>query len=248
MKEKPNSQKESGLTIGKLISIILLLLSGSAGCLVFLYYSANSMNNHVQKMVDVIYSDAGIVSETAITVSDYEPMEEGPVIMIVREEELDASEISEEGIHRYEFFRDDCTWTNALEKAWASGGYLVRINSRDEFDYIVDLLSDSAFDGMTIFQIGGRRDSESEEYYWVNEYNELYGECINSADYWAAGYGWMANEPSYTDSYDNKTTQEDRLVLYNLNGNWALNDSTEGIVSWYPAHSGKVGYIVEFED
>lgn len=248
MGKQPNSQKESEHILRRYISIILLLLSGSAGCLGFLYYSAESMNKPVQKEINVKYSNVENLSESAVREVDYEPAQDEPVVEIMQAVEPDAEDMSEGGIHRYEFYRDDCNWTEAFQKAQNAGGYLARINSRSEFDYIVARLSDSALDGMIIFQIGGRRDPESDEYYWVNEHNEPYGECINSADYWAVGYGWMANEPSYTDSYDNKVTQEDKLVLYNLNGNWALNDSTEGIVSWYPDHSGKVGYIVEYED
>lgn len=256
MNDQPNSQKESRFGIGKIVLNILLLISGSVGCLLFLYCSAYSMNSHYQKEINLVHSNVEVVSSNSITSSNNESLDKEAYIEIFQEDEGTFYPVAEEnvvdpnegGIHRYEYYKDDCTWTQAFNKASAAGGYLARINSKEEYDYIVNQLSGSNFDGMVIFQIGGRRDLGSKEYYWVNENNEMYGDCINSSNYWATEYCWMENEPSYTDSYDGKTTDEDKLVLYNLNGNWAFNDSTDGIVGWYPGYSGKVGYIVEYEN
>ncbi|MCD7818363.1 MAG: C-type lectin domain-containing protein [Lachnospiraceae bacterium] len=163
-----------------------------------------------------------------------------------------SSDQSEGGIHSYAFYKDDGSWSEAFIKAQQAGGYLARINSQEEFDYIVNqissyLIKSSEMDSVILFQIGGRRDSDSTSYYWVDENNTTYGEALNGSDSWAAG-NWMDGEPSYQDSYGESTTTEDCLVLYYYNGAWAFNDSTDDIVSWFMADAGKVGYIVEFEN
>lgn len=160
------------------------------------------------------------------------------------EEDYDPTE---GGIHRYSYYASDGSWDENFEQAKAKGGYLLRVNSQDEYDYIVGALGASDLNDIFILQIGARRDPESSLYYWVDENNNLYGDPINDANSWIVDE-WMQGEPSYQDSYGEKTITEDKVVLYLLEGKWYLNDVTNGMVAWYPPHAGKVGYIVEFED
>ena len=248
-------RRKSGKTqkwgIRGLLRGILLLSSGCLGCAGYLgFLKISEGRNKIYK--EMLVSGESTVDVEGISVE--ETTASTPAIEILSQQETvyepEETEYDEAegGIHRYEYYKDDCSWSEAFDKAVSAGGYLARINSREEFDYIVNQLSDKGFNKMLLFRIGGRRDFGSEDYYWVNEKNMLYGSCINSSNYWAEDYGWMENEPSYTDSYDNKTTDEDKLVLYKFNNSWLLNDSADDIVGWYPNYSGKVGYIVEYED
>lgn len=270
--EKYKRRRVVTSSLGKAFSCFLLISLGCIGCMTGLFFTAlmGNIGRKEKKEIVVVHTneineELDLVENTIVAnepengeIIYEEPMEEqseDTEMVVTREEEgifqTEEAEtlydVTEEGIHRYEYYMDDCTWTQALNKAVAMGGYLLRINNEEEFDYICNQISGSAFDSMVIFHIGGRRNSGEYDYYWVDENNVLYGECLNSSTSWTNGH-WMTNEPSYTDSYDNKSIDEDKLVLYKLNGVWALNDSADGVVSWYPPYAGKVGFIVEYDD
>lgn len=158
------------------------------------------------------------------------------------EKKVDDSE--EGGIHRYEFFISDCTWSEAYRYCLDEGGYLARINSQEEFDYIVNEIEAAGMQDIQ-FRIGGRRGAGADEYYWVNERNELYGDRIDSDQYWCAGQ-WMTNEPSYRDGNTEETCLD--IFYYQGEGRWVFNDVPDNIISVVPEFTGKIGYICEYED
>ncbi|MCU6747661.1 zinc-ribbon domain-containing protein [Faecalicatena acetigenes] len=159
-------------------------------------------------------------------------------------EEKKVYDPEEGGVHRYELFISDCTWSEAYQYCLNAGGYLARINSKEEYDMILSEILRLNMQDIQ-FRIGGRRNPGSEEYYWVNEKNELYGEQINTDTYWCANE-WMDNEPSFKDG----TTEEDCLDIfyYQGSGEWVFNDVPNDILGVAPDFSGKIGYICEYED
>lgn len=146
-------------------------------------------------------------------------------------------------IHRYEFFISDCTWKEAFQDCINRGGYLVRINSPEEYDYIRKQISKK---GMTniFFRIGGRRDSGSKDYYWVNAGNKLFGKKLNAADSWCADE-WQKGEPSFKDG----NLEEKYMDLFFFDGEkrFVWNDVPDNMLAADPDYSGRLGYICEYE-
>lgn len=152
----------------------------------------------------------------------------------------------EGGIQRYEYVRKDCTWQEAFDECKAKGGYLVRINSEKEYQYILSEIQSRGMEDVHFF-LGGRRDVGGSEYYWADQENELYGERVDSSDYWCRNE-WMTGEPSLRDNTVN--IEEDCLDMfyYKNVGKWVWNDVPNDILSAVPTYAGKIGYICEYEE
>lgn len=153
-------------------------------------------------------------------------------------------DVTEGGIHRYDYVVSDCTWEEAYQNCLKAGGYLVRINSLDEYNYIIDQINQKQMSNIQ-FKIGGRRAEGSQDYYWVDESNQLYGEKVNSDSYWTKDI-WLSGEPSYSDG----NVEENYLDIfyYGTENRWVLNDVPNNIISSAPEFSGKLGYICEYEN
>lgn len=151
---------------------------------------------------------------------------------------------TESGIHRYGYFIDDCTWSEAFHKARQKGGYLVRMNSREEYEYILSEIMQLGYEDIQ-FRVGGRRDVDGAGYYWVDEENNLYGQKLNDSGYWANSE-WMQGEPSFVDGDITENCID--IYCYSDESRWVWNDVPDDIISVVPYYSGKIGYIVEYEE
>lgn len=153
---------------------------------------------------------------------------------------------TEGGIQRYEIVVRDCGWTQAYQESLQKGGYLVRINSKEEYDYILQMISQSGYDKVH-FYLGGRRDPDSQEYYWIDENNQTYGvQLNNNPEAWCNGL-WMSGEPSFSDPNLNIDEAYLNIFYYPSEGRWIWNDGPENIPSVVGTLSGYVGYIVEYD-
>jgi len=163
--------------------------------------------------------------------------------------EREAKEKAERelAIHNYEIVISDCTWQQAYDDCKNRGGYLVRINSADEYRHIVGMLQNYS---KIHFYLGGRRNADGQEYYWVDNDGAYMEECLNPANSWTSEF-WFRNEPSYVDAgsgAQGRDVEEAYMNLFCVSGTWYLNDSSGNLAGDYPSLlAGKVGYIVEYE-
>lgn len=144
--------------------------------------------------------------------------------------------------HSYEYVISDCTWTEAQKRAREKGGYLVNINSREELDRISSEISSKGYNKIQ-FLLGGRRDRDGRQYYWVDADDHFTGDPLNESGSWCYDV-WLDGEPNY--EYDN--VQEYRMNMYKKDESyWVLNDVPDDIVAIVPYYSGKLGYIIEYD-
>lgn len=176
-----------------------------------------------------------------VTVGGYIEVEDQNVTMVL--EDFEGPEPAEDtAIHSYRIIVKDCTWEEAMQEAQEMGGYLARINSQEEYDTILTQLNAGDYSKYH-FYLGGRRDSDGSDYYWVGTDNEFIGDSLNGSSSWCRS-AWYDGEPSYADG----DVAEDVMNLFCVGGTWYLNDSSMDLPGNYPNYlTGCVGYIVEIE-
>lgn len=208
-------------------------------------YVESQMNVRIETQEELgAYEGHSVIVEGTITAY---PESANVSITLLKIETTDGvvNASTEEQIHRYEYIREDCTWEQALANCKARGGYLVRINNTEEYNYILDEIYAQGMEDVH-FYIGGRRDPEGTEYYWVDDENRLYGERVDSSEYWCRNE-WMLGEPSFRDEAMDIEEECLDIFYYKDIGRWVWNDVPNDVLSVMPTYSGKIGYICEYE-
>lgn len=170
-----------------------------------------------------------------------------PVIFVEKIDVLEEA-VQEDAIHRYEVIVEDCTWEEAYQNCLSMGGYLARINSKEEFDYITKkVVEKEKYYSKKQYYVGIRRDVNSDAYYLVDENNKLMGDRLdNGYTSWANSL-WLSKEPSY---YDSTLKIEETCVSifkYKETNKWVMNDIPSNLVVQVPSYEGKLGYICEVD-
>lgn len=152
-------------------------------------------------------------------------------------------------IHKYLYIHADVSWEEAWDDSIAAGGYLARINSPEEFDYVTNILDSYTASKINYVYLGGIRDNEF-VYHWMNENGKLFDEDITSSWY---AYYWYPGEPSYYDPEEYKSGRylpEYCVCLMNTDGTWYLNDGSGDLANAYEDgySKGRIGYVIEFEN
>lgn len=164
------------------------------------------------------------------------------------EEEVTAEEpeeVIEEGVHTYELIVSDMTWTQAYEDCIARGGHLVRINSEEEYQAILQQISQEDKNNIK-FWLGGTRDADSHEYHWVYEDGTYGDEVLNGNDKYASY--WLSGEPSYEDEAVGSQEMYMNMFYMKKEDRWVWNDVPDDLIAVVNTYAGTVGYICEYEE
>ena len=152
-------------------------------------------------------------------------------------ESREAVAQDEGSVHTYEIIMADCSWADAYNDCLARGGYLVRINSQEEYEAVAAQIA-AANQENGIFWIGGGR-NDANTYRWQYEDGSVSIESLNGEAYWLAG------EPSL---YDESTdTEETKMLMFQGSAGWVWNDVPDDVLSVAPFYAGRLGYICEYE-
>lgn len=150
------------------------------------------------------------------------------------------------GIHNYKFISGDFSFEEASERARDLGGYLVSIDSEEEFNTITNLAREQRNNGSRILQyyIGARRAANQSSYYYTNVDGNITDKDVNSV---FGTWFWGENEPSFKDI--NSGDEETILSIMYLEDpdKWVGNDVVDDIAAHFSEFSGRVGCIVEIE-
>ena len=144
---------------------------------------------------------------------------------------------------RYDVVVGTYTWPEALQACRTNGGHLATIDSETEFFEITGKLQSRDDWAGKVFYIGGKRDINSRDYYWVDANGNPYGTSLLSTDNWAFEY-WGPGEPTY----EYGGVQEYVCSIFKYQGVWILNDEPENMVAQAPDYYGLTGYICEYDD
>ena len=149
----------------------------------------------------------------------------------------DKKGVMEPGKPSYDFVLDNCSWTDAFQKAKDAGGHLVRIETRLEYETILAEIDRRGMD-FAEFRVGARRDEDQTDYYWMDNRNRRTGRALNDAlD--RIGARWDAGEPSFQWG----ETPETVLEFYRSGEDWVWNDMADRPDA---GPSDCCGYIIEY--
>ena len=200
------------------------------------YYEYDNNGNLMKEEVH-FYDENGEERDFAETIYEYKT-----------KEEFEFSSNESEGIHRYELIAEDVTWEEAFEDCINRGGYLVHINSEEEFNAITNQIREEQKTNFT-FWLGAKYDYVGDTYNWVSKNGECGSENISNNDKYASY--WLSGEPSkYGDDGQGNMIHEDYVsMIYRESENrFYWNDVPNNLIVIADYLSEKIGYICEYED
>ena len=200
------------------------------------YYEYDDNGNLIKKESHY-YDEYGEEYEFSVTTYEYKT-----------KDEFEVSSEEGDGIHRYELITADVTWEEAFEDCINRGGYLVHINSEDEFNAITNQIREEQKTKYT-FWLGAMYEYTSDAFYWIDENGEYESEKVSNNDKYASF--WLPGEPSiYGDDGHGNMIHEDcvDMIYRKSEDRFYWNDVPNDLIGIADYLSGKIGYICEYDD
>lgn len=191
------------------------------------------------------------------------------------EENIDGTETSHnnnaviadeerEKVSFYQVYWEDVNWSEAEERCESKEhngvrGHLATITSQDEFDEVTDVLDtfirkqkDKNAQKLNYVWLGGWiKNEDAKSYYnnyqWITGEEWVYDNWCHTIFKDSNGTNVLIDEPSFYDG----DILENRLILWQLKKEelgWTFSDQDGNILDSYPASSGKIAYICEFDE
>lgn len=248
--EAEMSKKKKGgkKVLGILLLCLLILLGAGAGGWFFLHKPNDDKSKETVNEEELIEKTEETVEKD--DKEEKEEMQEAEAAEDERQETEDTKPVyhedDEKGIHTYELIVDDVTWTEAYNACLARGGYLVRINSEEEYQEILEQIDDE--DKRNIkFWLGGARSAEDVyEYRWIYEDGVSGSEILNEDEPFRSY--WLDGEPSFHNESDSQDEIYMNMFYVSKEGRWVWNDVPDDLIAVVEYYSGTVGYICEYEN
>ena len=148
-------------------------------------------------------------------------------------------------IHRYEIFLQNGSWDEARDACLRRGGYLACIESREEYEYILEQLERENCRSYRLY-IGGFRDMNagSYDYYWLTD-DQSIAWPLNAEGSWCRDI-WLSGEPTYKDDVVHAAEDVLEMFYYDDLGRWVWNDIPNDLPK-YLNQGNAIGYICEYE-
>ena len=146
----------------------------------------------------------------------------------------------QEDLNRYEFVTEKCSWLDAQARAAEKGGKLACFETQEEYEQFLAVLEKSG-EKNTGYNIGGRRTSDSKDYYWVDAELNPYGDPLNSDEAWCKAQ-WLTGEPTFDWNDASETAIE--LYFSEKENRWVWNDIGEDLSR---SSLAQYGYIIEYD-
>ena len=134
----------------------------------------------------------------------------------------ESAQTKNPAVHRYTFYPEACTWSEAQERAKGKGGHLATVTSQEEWDAVLAVLPPET---ITVCWLGANR-NQSGSFAWLT------GEPFTFNR-------WADREPN------NEDKNEPCLCTLKSYGAWGWYDVPNDISPYYKPE--RMGYVVEFE-
>lgn len=232
-------KKKGGMKVlGILLLCLFILLGAGVGGWFFLYKPNDDKSINEEELIDK-------TEETA----EEEEVQGAEAAENERQETEDTEPVYHEddkyGIHTYELIVDDVTWTEAYNACLARGGYLVRINSEEEYQEILEQIVHEDKRNIKFWLGGARSAADVYEYRWIYE-DGISGSTILNEEEPFHSY-WLDGEPSFRDGSSSRDEMYMNMFYVSKEGRWVWNDVPDDLIAVVEYYSGAVGYICEYE-